>query len=170
MKSRILCISTLIELGACKDQVNTFRSTFGDSVEVTSDLCKKYAQTFGFNWAASYLLDATGRKLFIETNASALKLFLETCAPEEKFYEEGYISEEICASASKFYDEIVLEASIWKHYEKIKKSYTETDASKHGLFMEIFVSARKLYEEDRAMAFANLYTNQGEQNENQSRC
>ena len=168
MKSRILCISTLIELGACGKQVNLFRSTFGDSIEVTSDLCKKYAQTFGFYWAASYLLDAAGRKLFIETNASALKLFIETCAPEEKFYEEGYISEEICASASKFYDEIW--SLIWKHYEKIKKSYRETDASRHELFIETFISARKLYEETGAIAFANLYTNQGEQNENQSRC
>lgn len=58
MKSRTLELSTLIELDACKDQVNLFREKFGCSVEVTPELCVGVAAEFSWDWAAQNLLSA----------------------------------------------------------------------------------------------------------------
>jgi hypothetical protein len=60
-KSRILKLSTLIDLGACPDQVELFRKTFGESVRVTEKLCLSVSDKFAWTWAASYLLSAQRR-------------------------------------------------------------------------------------------------------------
>jgi hypothetical protein len=57
-KSRLLKLSTLIELGACSDQVELFRKTFGESVRVTEKLCLSVSDKFAWTWAASHLLSA----------------------------------------------------------------------------------------------------------------
>src|ERR1035437_4023857 len=99
MNSRTLLLSTLITHKACQEQVNLFRKTFGDSVEITPNLCKQHAQSFRFNWAATHLLSAPALKLYSETYAPALKLYNETYATALKLYDETY------ATAWKLYDE-----------------------------------------------------------------
>ena len=51
-----LHIQTLIDKGACANQVELFRSTFGDSVNVTQKLCVSVADKFNWAWAAQHLL------------------------------------------------------------------------------------------------------------------
>ena len=51
-----LYISQLIDKGACRDQVRLFRARFGESVDVTPELCASVAAEFDFSWAARYLL------------------------------------------------------------------------------------------------------------------
>ena len=99
MNSRTIFLSTLIVHGACRDQVDLFRTTFGDSVEITPNLCKQYAQSFNYTWAAQHLLSATAWKLYEETCATARELNEETCATAWK------LNKETCATAWKLYDE-----------------------------------------------------------------
>jgi hypothetical protein len=58
MKSRVLKLATLVELGACKSQTDLFKEKFGESVRVTEKLCEKVAALFNFDWAARHLLTA----------------------------------------------------------------------------------------------------------------
>ena len=51
-----LKLQTLIDRGACADQVALFRAKFGESVDVTSELCESVASVFDFEWAARNLL------------------------------------------------------------------------------------------------------------------
>ncbi len=51
-----LTLQTLIDKRACKDQVALFREMFGDSVEITEELCASSARKFDFTWAAQHLL------------------------------------------------------------------------------------------------------------------
>jgi hypothetical protein len=54
--SRVLKLQQLVDLDACVDQVDLFRRTFGDSVDVTPDLCERYAAEFDWGWAAKHFL------------------------------------------------------------------------------------------------------------------
>jgi hypothetical protein len=53
---RPLLLTTLIEHRACPDQVELFRTTFGQSVNVSVGLCRKHASLFDWGWAARNLL------------------------------------------------------------------------------------------------------------------
>jgi hypothetical protein len=56
-----LYISQLIDKNACQSQVDLFRSKFGESVDVTPELCARVATEFEFCWAAGNLLsDSAG--------------------------------------------------------------------------------------------------------------
>jgi hypothetical protein len=131
MNSRTIFLSTLIVHGACRDQVDLFRTTFGDSVEITPNLCKQYAQSFNYTWAAQHLLSATALELYDETCATARELNEETCATAWKLYDET------CATARKLNEETC--ATAWK------------------LNKETCATAWKLYDETCASTFANLY-------------
>ena len=48
-------LKTLKELGACSEQVELFEKLFGDSVEVTEELCLKHAGDFNWNFARQLL-------------------------------------------------------------------------------------------------------------------
>ena len=51
-----LKLQTLIDMRACREQVDLFRTKFGESVDVTSELCESVASVFDFEWAARNLL------------------------------------------------------------------------------------------------------------------
>ena len=57
--SRILRLQTLIDKGACAEQVELFRKLYGDKVRVTQKLCVAVADKFSFDWAATKLLSAS---------------------------------------------------------------------------------------------------------------
>ena len=128
---KTITLQQLIDKDACKDQVELFKKTFGDSVEVTRELAIKYAQYFDFIWAADNLLDAPAWKIYKETIAPALKLYKETTAPAWKLYKET------SDTASKLYEETI--APAWK------------------LFVETRAPALKLYYETIAPAFVEAY-------------
>ena len=54
-----LKLQTLIDLRACQSQVDLFRTKFGESVDITPELCESVASDFDFEWAALELLKAT---------------------------------------------------------------------------------------------------------------
>lgn len=56
--SRTLTLATLLERGACHKGVERFKRLFGDSVEVTEELCRKHAQTVDWDWAAECFLSS----------------------------------------------------------------------------------------------------------------
>lgn len=51
-----ITLKQLIDLGACRHARKRFRELFGESVEVTDDLCVKHAEEFDWDWVASHLL------------------------------------------------------------------------------------------------------------------
>ena len=108
MKHRTLLLSTLVNLKACEGQVNLFKQTFGDSVDITPELCKQHEHNFNFHWAAEHLLSASAWRIYEETRASALKIYEETCAPARKIFDETG------DSAWKIYKESIA----WKIYKE----------------------------------------------------
>ena len=55
----ILTLSTLRNANACAGQVRKFKRRFGESVDVTEDLCASVATVFDWTWAVSRLLPPT---------------------------------------------------------------------------------------------------------------
>ena len=51
--SRTLTLQTLIDKGACSEQVELFRAKFGESVRVTQRLCVSVADAFDWDWATT---------------------------------------------------------------------------------------------------------------------
>ena len=69
--SRTLLLSTLIAKRACSEQVERFRSTFGESVEITPELCLSVADKFDWDWAAWRLLSAPAHAEYDRVRAPA---------------------------------------------------------------------------------------------------
>ena len=150
---KTITLQQLIDKDACDYQVELFKKTFGDSVEVTRELAIKYAKDFAFDWAADNLLDAPTRKIYKKTRdtamviynaseATALTIYKETCAPARKLYDET------CATANKIYNASEATAS---------KIYEETCAPANKIYEETLAPARKLYYETSATAFVEAY-------------
>ena len=54
--NRIITLTQLEELGACKKQRELFEAKFGADVRVTQELCRSVATEFDWDWAADELL------------------------------------------------------------------------------------------------------------------
>ncbi len=65
-----LTLQTLIDKRACKDQVALFREMFGDSVEITEELCASFAR-FDFTWAAQHLLSVAAWDDYLRNRETA---------------------------------------------------------------------------------------------------
>ena len=89
MKSKTIKLETLIKLDACENQVDLFRETFGESVELTEAVAKEFASKFDIHWAANNLLNEEQSKTYEEANAPLSKAYQEAVAPLWKAYEEG---------------------------------------------------------------------------------
>lgn len=50
-------LQQLYDLDACPEQTRLFEKTFGQEVEITEELCEKYAAVFDFGWAVDRLLN-----------------------------------------------------------------------------------------------------------------
>ena len=59
--SRLLKLQQLKDAGACLDQVELFRATFGEQVKVTVDLALSYHDKFDWDFAARKFLTASAR-------------------------------------------------------------------------------------------------------------
>ena len=137
MKSRILHLQTLIDKGACSDQVKLFRERFGKSVRVTEALCVRAAPDFDWNWAAQHLLSAPAHKAYNDACAPAQKAYNEARAPAQVYNEAR-------ATAQKAYDEATAPA---------RKVYNEARATAWKAFDEDCAPAQKVYDEARATAW-----------------
>ena len=67
-----ITLKQLEKLGACELQVLKFREFFGDSVEVTQELCLEHANAFNWCWVAIKLASAGALKEFRRAIADEL--------------------------------------------------------------------------------------------------
>jgi hypothetical protein len=91
-KSRILKLSTLIDLGACSDQVELFRKTFGESVRVTEKFCLSASDKFSWRWAAYQLLSAQRLTEYERAIAPAVATRAEYERITALAFAQGYLS------------------------------------------------------------------------------
>ncbi len=66
-----LHLKQLTDKGACQEQVDLFHTLFGDSVDVTEELCASVAGKFDLDWAASNLLTPSAEAEYKRATASA---------------------------------------------------------------------------------------------------
>ncbi len=66
-----ITITQLKRAGACRDQVELFRTTFGTSVTVTRALCLAHAEKFDWDWGAAHLLRPSMRAEYDRLRAPA---------------------------------------------------------------------------------------------------
>ena len=59
---------------ACKKQIRLFERTFGDSVEVTLELCLKHLPDFDYGWFACFCFSHAQRRAY---NAATAKAFYD---------------------------------------------------------------------------------------------
>jgi hypothetical protein len=85
--SRVLTLATLIDKRACNSHVELFRSRFGESVEVTAELCASVAAMFDWGWAASNLLSPPALAEYDRVTAPALAEYERVTAPALAEYE-----------------------------------------------------------------------------------
>ena len=112
--SRILTLETLKSKKACNEQVELFQKMFGDSVEITPELCIKHAKYFYFNWAAKNLLsNAALNKYNAEKNAAWEKYDAERNAAYDKYNAEKN------AALDKYHVE---ENAAWEKYRDERAS------------------------------------------------
>jgi hypothetical protein len=117
---KTITLKSLQRLHACKPQVALFQELFGESVEVTEELCVKHARDFDWCWAAEHLLTKTQQGVYDEATAPAWKVYGEATAPAWKVYNDTWaalkvyddtrtaawkVCDEATAADSKVYDE-----------------------------------------------------------------
>ena len=148
-----ITLKQLKDARACEDQRKLFEQTFGQSVEVTEELCRTYAQKFDFSWASVRLLNDNQRKAYDEACASYQKAFYKAIAPHEKAYREAVDSHEkayfkACASYQKAYNKAV---------DSHEKAYDKACASQRKTYYEAMAPHQKAYYKAIAIAFAKAY-------------
>ena len=112
MKSKTIKLETLIKLNACQNQVDLFKETFGDSVELTEALAKEFCSKFNIDWAAHNLLNEEQLNAYEEAKAHLLKTYEDANAPLLKTYQEAN------APLLKTYEEA--SAPLLKTYQEAK--------------------------------------------------
>lgn len=102
--------------GACENQVKLFRNIFPEGVEVSVELCVKYASEFDFNWAGGNLLKDT--KAYKEAEEPLWEVYKESEEHLWKAYKE--VEEPLLRS----YKEV--KEPLWKAYkEGLAKVFAE---------------------------------------------
>ena len=112
MKSRILELQTLVNNGACVEQVRLFREKFGESVFVTENLCASVACEFDFDWAARRLLSPPAFDEYERVVASALDEYERVRASAFDEYKR------VMAPAWAEYKRVT--APAWAEYERVR--------------------------------------------------
>ena len=89
MKSKTIKLETLIEHDSCQSQVDLFKETFGDSVELTEAVAKEFGSKFDINWAAENLLNEEQLNAYRDAKDPLWKTYEEAKAPFLKTYQEA---------------------------------------------------------------------------------
>ena len=97
---KILKLQQLIDADACLQQVELFRSTFGDQVEVTVELALSVFDKFDWDFAARKFLSAPARAEYDKVMAAA-----------------GAEYDKVMAAAWAEYDKV--RAPAWAEYDKV---------------------------------------------------
>jgi hypothetical protein len=109
--SRTLTLQQLKDANACHAQVSLFQRTFGESVEVTVELAKQYAQQFDFGFAAQRFLSAPARAEYDKVAAAAWAEYDKVRAAAFAEYHK------VIAPARAEYDKVA--AAAWAEYHKV---------------------------------------------------
>jgi hypothetical protein len=80
MSKPIITKQMLIDADACRDQVDLFEKTFGDSVVVTVKRAEKVAHLFDWEWATR-LLDRQARAEYKRATVAAWAEYWRVIAP-----------------------------------------------------------------------------------------
>jgi len=126
-RSRTLHINQLIKNHACGEQVELFRSTFGD---------------FDIAWAAENLLSASARAEYHKVTAPALTEYDKVTASARAEYHK------VTASARAEYDKVT---------DPARAEYHKVKATALAEYDKVMATARAEYDEVKATAFATCY-------------
>jgi hypothetical protein len=131
----------LIDADACRNQVDLFEKTFGDSVTVTIKRAEKVANLFHWNWA-THFLDSQGRTEYMRVQASALAKYLRV---------------ELTAFAE--YDRVT--ASAWVEYQPVnaieRAKYWRFTANALAECRLVQANAWAEYQRVKAIAWASAF-------------
>ena len=126
-----ITVALLRSKGACEDQVDTFRSLFGDAAPLTVEAAVENAASFDWNWAADRLLSAPARVEYRKVHDAAR-------AEYEKVRDAD-----------------------WAEYEKVRDAawaeYRKVSAPARAEYEKVSDAARAEYQKVRACTFARLY-------------
>jgi cell division septum initiation protein DivIVA len=113
MKPRILELQTLVNNDACAEQVELFKQMFGNSVEITPELCVSVADKFDFTWAVRHLLSPAARADYERVRAPARAEYERAKESVRADYER------VRAPAwAEYYERV--RAPAWAEYERVK--------------------------------------------------
>ena len=137
-----ITLKTLKRLGACSAETAKFKALFGESVELTRELCVKHAQDFSFGWAARNLLSKAGCAEYEEKLAAIYAEYEEKRAPIDAEYREkraliyAEYQEKLAAIYAEYQEKL---AAIYAEYqEKLALIYAEYEEKRAGLFFDIY--------------------------------
>jgi hypothetical protein len=141
IKSRVLTLQQLVDLDACVDQVDLFRRTFGDSVDVTPDLCERHAAEFDWEWAAQKLLTASAyqaaKRPLWEVYKAAEQPLWDTYRDARRSLRTAYAAAE--RPLLDTYE--VARQPLWETYRSAERSlWTAYEAACARTFGELYVS------------------------------
>ncbi len=101
---KTITLTQLRNAGACKDQRVKFAEMFGESVEITEELCVKHAQDFSFPWASKNFLTAQARAEYDRVMAQAQDEFDRVMAQAQDEFDR------VTAQARAEYDRVMAQA------------------------------------------------------------
>ena len=82
-----ITLKQLLEEGACKSDVEFFKSRFGESVEVTEELCLSVYDKFNWDWASVHLLTSPALDAYKKAMSPAWDAYKKATAPAWDSYE-----------------------------------------------------------------------------------
>jgi hypothetical protein len=139
--TRTLTLATIKAKGACAEQVELFRRTFGKSVDVSESLAathaSEHASAFDWTWAAANLL-----------SPSAWAACEAARAPARAAYDAARATAQAACEAAR--------APAWA-------AYAAATAPARAAYAAATAPARAAYEAARAPAWARAYINDEEQ-------
>ncbi len=153
--SRTLTLITLKTNNACNEQVELFQKLFGDSVEITPELCIKHANDFDFTWAANNLLSKSSLYKYRNIRDTEYAIYIN-----ERNTEWGkYLTKETMArnkynisrntTSNEYNDK---NSVVYKKYYAERKSASDKYDNKTNTIYNKFCA-------EKASAFANAYIN-----------
>ena len=164
--SRTLTLQTLIDEHACLSQAELFSNTFGDSVEVTPELCLSVADKFDWDWAARHLLSSVARADYVRATEACADDYDRVTAPAWADYVRATASAQadynratapawadygrVMASAPASYT-----ARTWADYNRARKNYYRVTASAQADYDRATATAQADYVRAKATAWAD---------------
>ena len=137
-----ITLKQLIEAKACKSDVEFFKSRFGESVEVTEELCLSVYDKFNWDWASVHFLTAPALDAYKKARAPALDAYQKAMSPAWDAYKKAT-------------------APAWDSYERV--TATDLDAYKKATppawdaYKKATPPAWDAYQKAMASAFARVF-------------